>query len=288
MKLLVTGPTGFLGYHLCKSLVKTDLEIVAISRNPPPMERQVNSKKISYITLGEINIDKFIKSGNFEGVIHCATNYGRDDNTLDTLQTNLTFPLSILLSSIKANVSFFINTDTILDKRVNSYSLSKNQFLDWLYYFQNKICCLNLSLEHFYGPGDSDGKFTSFIIRELINNVETIPLTQGKQKRDFIYIADVVSAFECVIKNINNFKKGSVHELQIGSGENTSIYDFVNLAKEITLNYNTILDFGSIPYRENEVMESEVDLKLISSLGWKPKVSLKKGLELTIAGELKS
>ena len=288
MKLLVTGPTGFLGYHLCKSLVKTDLEIVAISRNPPPMERQVNSKKISYITLGEINIDKFIMSGNFEGVIHCATNYGRDDNTLDTLQTNLTFPLSILLSSIKANVSFFINTDTILDKRVNSYSLSKNQFLDWLYYFQNKICCLNLSLEHFYGPGDSDGKFTSFIIRELINNVETIPLTQGKQKRDFIYIADVVSAFECVIKNINNFKKGSIHELQIGSGENTSIYDFVNLAKEITLNYNTILDFGSIPYRENEVMESEVDLKLISSLGWKPKVSLKKGLELTIAGELKS
>ncbi|MDA9688373.1 NAD(P)-dependent oxidoreductase [Gammaproteobacteria bacterium] len=288
MKLLVTGPTGFLGYHLCKSLVKTDLEIVAISRNPPPMERQVNSKKISYISLGEINIDKFIKSGNFEGVIHCATNYGRDDNTLDTLQTNLTFPLSILISSIKANVSFFINTDTILDKRVNSYSLSKNQFLDWLYYFQNKICCLNLSLEHFYGPGDSDGKFTSFIIRELINNVETIPLTQGKQKRDFIYIADVVSAFECVIKNINNFKKGSIHELQIGSGENTSIYDFVNLAKEITLNYNTILDFGSIPYRENEVMESEVDLKLISSLGWKPKVSLKKGLELTIAGELKS
>ena len=49
-----------------------------------------------------------------------------------------------------------------------------------------------------------------------------------------------------------------------------------------------MLDFGAIPYRENEVMESEVDLKLISSLGWKPKVSLKKGLELTIAGELKS
>ncbi|MAJ43561.1 MAG: epimerase [Candidatus Marinimicrobia bacterium] len=288
MKLLVTGPTGFLGYHLCKSLVKTDLEIVAISRNPPPLERQVNSKKISYISLSEINIDRFIKSSNFKGVIHCATNYGRDDKTLDTLQTNLTFPLSILLSSIKANVSFFINTDTILDKRVNSYSLSKNQFLDWLYYFQNKICCLNLSLEHFYGPGDSDGKFTSFIIRELINNVETIRLTQGKQKRDFIYIADVVSAFECIIKNINNFKKGSIHELQIGSGENTSIYDFVNLAKEITLNYNTMLDFGAIPYRENEVMESEVDLKLISSLGWKPKVSLKKGLELTIAGELKS
>jgi nucleoside-diphosphate-sugar epimerase len=288
MKLLITGPTGFLGYNLCKSLVKTNIEIVALSRNPPPLERRVNSKKISYITLDEINIDKFIESGNFKGVIHCATNYGRDDKTLDTLQTNLIFPLSIILSSIKANVAFFINTDTILDKRVNSYSLSKNQFLDWLYYFQDKICCLNLSLEHFYGPGDSDGKFTSFIIKELINNVETIPLTQGKQKRDFIYITDVVSAFLCVIENINNFKKGSVHELQIGSGKNTSIYDFVSLAKKITLNYNTNLDFGAIPYRENEIMESAVDLNLISSLGWKPKVSLKKGLKLTITGEIKS
>lgn len=286
MKLLITGPTGFLGYNLCKNLVDSPQEIFAISRNTPPKERRVDSENIRYFLLKDINIQEFIESNSINGVIHCATNYGRDNNTLDTLEANLTFPISILLSSIKANVDFFINTDTILDKRVNSYSLSKKQFLDWLYYFKDQITCLNLSLEHFYGPGDSDGKFTTYIIRELINNAKSIDLTPGMQKRDFIYIDDVVSAFQCVIQNVHKFHRNDIYDIQIGSGTNTSIFDFVNLAKNITANSNTNLNFGAIDYRKDEVMESNVDLKMITSMGWKPEVSLENGLEITIKNEL--
>lgn len=287
MKLLITGPTGFLGYSLCKSLVNFDYDIYAISRNPPPTQRRVDSHRIEYFLLKDINIDNFIRSKGINGVVHCATNYGREDNTLDTLQANLTFPLSILLSSITANVDFFINTDTILDKRVNSYSLSKKQFLDWLYYFQKETICLNLSLEHFYGPGDSMGKFTSFIIKELLNKASLIDLTPGEQKRDFIYIDDVVSAFSSVIKNVHKFNRNSLHDIHIGSGVNTSIFDFVHLAKDICKNNITELNFGAISYRENEIMESNVNLKLIKSMGWKPNVSLEKGLRMTIENELK-
>jgi CDP-paratose synthetase len=286
MRLLITGPTGFLGFNLCKKLVDSDIEIYAISRNLPPLSRKVESKNINYFQLEEINIDEFILKNNINGVIHCATNYGRNDNALDTLQANLTFPLTILLASIKADVEFFINTDTILDKRVNSYSLSKKQFLDWLYYFKSNINCFNLSLEHFYGPGDSDGKFTTYIIRELVKNTKQINLTPGKQKRDFIYIDDVVSAFICIIDVIKNYKTGEIHNIQIGSGVNTSIYDFANLVKNIVGNNNTNLNFGAIPYRENEVMQSDVNLVNILKLGWLPKVSLQKGLEKTIKHEL--
>jgi nucleoside-diphosphate-sugar epimerase len=160
------------------------------------------------------------------------------------------------------------------------------QFLDWLYYFKSNINCFNLSLEHFYGPGDSDGKFTTYIIRELVKNTKQINLTPGKQKRDFIYIDDVVSAFICIIDVIKNYKTGEIHNIQIGSGVNTSIYDFANLVKNIVGNNNTNLNFGAIPYRENEVMQSDVNLDNILKLGWLPKVSLQKGLEKTIKHEL--
>ena len=286
MRVLVTGPTGFLGYNLCKKLIDSETEIYAISRNLPPLSRKVESKNINYFQLEDINIDEFISKNKINGIIHCATNYGRNDNALDTLQANLTFPLTVLLASIKANVEFFINTDTILDKRVNSYSLSKKQFLDWLYYFKNNINCLNLSLEHFYGPGDSDGKFTTFIIKEIIKNTKQIDLTPGQQKRDFVYIDDVVSAFISIIEAVKNYKRGKIHNIQIGSGVNTSIYDFANLVKNIIGNNTTNLNFGAIPYRENEVMQSDVNLDNILKLGWRPKVSLKEGLKKTIKNEL--
>lgn len=286
MRVLVTGPTGFLGYNLCKKLIDSETEIYAISRNLPPLSRKLESKNINYFQLEDINIDEFISKNKINGIIHCATNYGRNDNALDTLQANLTFPLTVLLASIKANVEFFINTDTILDKRVNSYSLSKKQFLDWLYYFKNNINCLNLSLEHFYGPGDSDGKFTTFIIKELIKNTKQIDLTPGQQKRDFVYIDDVVSAFISIIEAVKNYKRGKIHNIQIGSGVNTSIYDFANLVKNIIGNNTTNLNFGAIPYRENEVMQSDVNLDNILKLGWRPKVSLKEGLKKTIKNEL--
>ena len=287
MHLLITGPTGYLGYNLCKSLAKTDIIVHAISRNAPPASRKVKSSNIFYYKLADIDIDKLIDINDIDGVIHCATSYGRDDDTLGTLQANLIFPLSILLKSIESKVQFFINTDTILDKRVNLYSLSKKQFLDWLYYFKSDINCFNLSLEHFYGPGDSVGKFTTFIIKELQNKTEYIDLTPGQQKRDFIYIDDVVSAFLCVINSVDKFEKGSIHDLQIGSGVNTSILDFVKLASKLTGNQDTKLNFGAIPYRDNEIMKAEVNLDMINLLGWKPKISLEEGLKKTIENELK-
>ena len=71
--------------------------------------------------------------------------------------------------------------DTILDKRINSYSLSKKQFLDWLDFFSEEIVCINILLEHFFGAFDSPSKFTTFIIKELINrNYDVIIAADGR------------------------------------------------------------------------------------------------------------
>ena len=52
---------------------------------------------------------------------------------------------------------------------------------------------------HMFGENDAPGKFVPFIIKEIINNVPTLDLTPGNQTRDFIYVKDVVFAFEHVI-----------------------------------------------------------------------------------------
>ncbi len=50
----------------------------------------------------------------------------------------------------------------------------------------------------------------------------------------------------------------------------------------------TRLNFGMLPYRENEIMESHVDISMLLKLGWQPQISLVEGLKYTIDQERSS
>ena len=220
-------------------------------------------------------------------VLHCATDYGRKQvDPIKIIEANLILPLNILHAATRNGVRAFINTDTILDKGVSDYSLSKKQFLDWLESYSNKIIAINVALEHFYGPSDDPSKFVTYIIHSLLSEVSCIQLTEGLQKRDFIFIDDVVSAFLLIIKNVPSFNN-QLYRFEVGSNQPVQIRRFVELVKRISENDNTVLDFGAIPYRINEVMSSDVNIIELEKLGWKPEISLVDGITRTINFEKK-
>ena len=106
-------------------------------------------------------------------------------------------------------------------------------------------------------------------------------MTLGEQKRDFVYIDDVVAGFMLIIEKACQFGKG-YFKFEIGSGRLISIKDFVLKIKELTRNTATKLNFGAIPYRENEAMLYKIDLDEIKKLGWVCEYSLEDGLKKTI------
>jgi nucleoside-diphosphate-sugar epimerase len=59
----------------------------------------------------------------------------------------------------------------------------------------------------------------------------------------------------------------------------------MSLLVRLADNKNTHLDFGAIPYRENEAMETHVDLSGLRALGWSSRIPLEEGLKRTIAAE---
>ncbi len=73
-------------------------------------------------------------------------------------------------------------------------------FVEWLKYFSDRIKVVNLKLEHMYGPKDDDSKFVTWITNQMLNNISSIDLTEGTQKRDFIYIDDVVDAYMLMLE----------------------------------------------------------------------------------------
>lgn len=288
--ILLTGATGFLGSYLLKGLLEnTDYGIIILKRSFSDIfriEDLLKNPRVKVYDVDNNKLEKVFEENEIETIIHCATNYGRKkESVFEIINSNFMFPLTLLELAVDNGVKNFINTDTTIDKNVNFYSLSKKQFLDWLREFSSKIKTINMQLEHFYGPFDSDTKFPTFIIHQLLKNVDNINLTKGEQKRCFVYVEDVVNAFLTVIKNIDIIDK-QFNNFEVSSEENIAIKDFVLLAKELTGNSHTKLNFGALDYRENELMESKTDIFAMKRLGWYPKVGLRKGLQKLIDSEV--
>jgi CDP-paratose synthetase len=284
--ILMSGATGFLGSNILKILLKRNYKVVILKRSFSDVWRIKDIiKEVKYFNLGEISIEDIFQNVDVDIILHCATNYGRGETDLfNVIEANLLMPLRLLEIGKKNGVKCFINTDTILDKRVNYYSLSKSQFKSWLEMNSDNLICINVLLEHFYGPFDDKTKFVSLVVDKLLSDAERIDFTKGEQKRDFIYIDDVVGAFSKILDNAFNLKKG-FYNYEIGTNDPVEIKQFVKMIQKISGNSKTKLNFGAIPYRKNEVMVSKVDVTEITKLGWKPRYSLKEGLAETIKKE---
>ncbi|KAA0257626.1 NAD(P)-dependent oxidoreductase [Deferribacter autotrophicus] len=282
--ILITGATGFLGSHLTEQFLKDRYKVIILKRSYSNIWGIKDFiKDIIFYDIDRIDLETVFKENKIDFIVHTATLYGRKNERIsEIVKANLNFPLEILELAVKFNIKYFINTDTTLPKNTNSYSLSKYQFKEWLFLFSDKLKVLNIKLEHFYGEKDDKTKFVIWIIEQLTNNVKEIKLTQGEQKRDFIYIEDVKTFYSFLLQSIENFGNG-FYEYEIGSGKATTIKELVLKIKELTGNTETNLNFGAIPYRKNEIMFSQADIsKAKKDFGWEPKYSLEKGLKRTI------
>ena len=125
----------------------------------------------------------------------------------------------------------------------------------------------------------------NFIMKNLYNNVNSVDLSSGIQKRDWIYLDDVVSAYEIVLKNKHLFQKGCYYHFEVGTGKTTSLKEFVETLKKIT-GSSTKLMFGKCEMNRNELMSSCADNKDLLEIGWKPVYDIETGLKKLCEGYL--
>ena len=283
--ILLTGATGFLGSYLAKALI-VDHNIYA-TRRPTSAFHNVNEivDSIHWIDVSTDEVEAAFREISFQAVIHCATQYGRrQTSNIETIETNLMLPLRLLELCQTSNTAIFINTDTVLDKRMSYYTFSKSQFREWMKFCSQRLVCVNIELEHFFGAGDDDSKFVTWLIHSLLKGEKKLDLSPGLQTRSFIHVNDVVSAFLLLIEAAAKFDNG-FYNFQVGSTESLMIRDFVTLVKDLTGNKVTSLNFGALPYRQNEVMRIEIDTNPLRQLGWSEKLTTREGLILTIETE---
>lgn len=281
--LVLTGATGFLGSHLLEALLSKGYSVTILKRSTSDTWRidhyldQINSYDVD-----QVNVEEAFKREKVDAVIHTACSYGRHGQQAhEVIEANLLFGLRVLDAAISFNCGAFFNTDTLLPKYLNAYSLSKNQFTEWLRKRSDEIKAVNLKLEHMYGPGDDQTKFVPWLVSQLEQGVARVPLTKGTQERDFIYIDDVVSAYIVALENVCQFRRYT--EFDVGTGRLTSLRKFVEAIYSTHQDLNretaTQLGFGDIELREGEMMTVNVNNEALRALGWTPKISQAEGLK---------
>lgn len=177
------------------------------------------------------------------------------------------------------------------------YALAKIAGIEmcWSYNRQYGTQYLAAMPTNLYGPGDNYDLEKSHVLPALIrkmheaknnNATEVVIWGTGKPKREFLYNEDMAKA--CVyLMNLDDEKYqtylgvGKANEqnapvINIGTGEDQTIAELAQLVADV-VGYS-----GKLVYDETKpdgTMRKLLDVSRIKSLGWKPSVDLKTGID---------
>jgi CDP-paratose synthetase len=283
LKIILTGASGFLGSALARHWCNSGHEVSLLLRESSKLDRLNDVHRlcnvIRYTT--DFEIEAFFEMVQPEAVVHTACSYGRAGETdLQLFDSNLRLGI-VLLQALRrvSNPVYFVNTCSALAPEISAYALSKNQFSQWgrmlAKQSNGRLVFLNVLLQHMYGSGDDLSKFTTHVLHACHRNDPELKLTSGEQKRDFIYIDDVVSAYDAILANFNQLDFGK--DIEIGYGSAPTIRQFVETVHWLTKSHTKLL-FGALPYRANEAMHCLANIESMKQLGWKPAFDLNAGI----------
>ncbi|MBQ3289313.1 MAG: GDP-L-fucose synthase [Kiritimatiellae bacterium] len=169
-----------------------------------------------------------------------------------------------------------------LEKTNEGYALAKISGLKLCEFLRRERGLLYHSLmpTNLYGPGDNYDIAGGHVLPTLIRKFETmkdvVPLWgTGSAIREFLHVDDLASAclFALSLDDPPDL-------MNVGSGEEVAIRELAEAVKEATGSTAQITWDSSKP---DGTPRKLCDTSLIRSLGWKPRISLKEGLAMTVA-----
>lgn len=276
MVIFISGASGYLGSNLVKALSKEHC-VFALVRETSSIER-IKDIDVNLIYVDDVKeLERSFEAYCPDIIINTAALYGRKGESLTALVTaNIDFPIKLYELANKYNSKAFIHTGTSLPDDISQYALTKNTFVKLAKFnSEYKPKFIDITLEHFYGPNDDNSKFTSYVINSCLAG-DKLTLTHGLQQRDFIYIDDVITAYKTLVDNLD--KLGQCETISVGSGTAPTIKEFVEMVHTCS-GSKSMLEFGAVAMRSNEIMYSCANTSRLNTLGWTSKINLKDGVQ---------
>jgi nucleoside-diphosphate-sugar epimerase len=288
-RVLVTGASGFVGRHVLSPLRERGFEVHAVARRAPATAASIWHEAD---LLDSVQVDRLVQEVEPTHLLHLAwtTAHGRfwdaHDN-LDWIAATLRLVREFReAGGVRAVVagscaeydwsgdccgagtalapatlygSAKHATRTVLERYAETSGLA----LAW-----GRIFFL-------FGPGEQPTRVVPAAAATLAAG-EPFPSTEGRQVRDFLYVADVASAFAALV---DSDVQGA---FDVGTGEGLTLRDLLLVLERLS-GREGLVRFGAVPSRPEPARIVADSRRLRDELGWRPAVTLEQGLALTLA-----
>ncbi len=307
MSVIVTGVAGFIGSHLTEKLIEDGYEVIGIDNFHSYYSRRIKERNLEHIRKKEKEYDGIMhffentimdkdflrkirkKFSNFSYIFHFAAVAGvrySIENPEEYFRVNTTGTLNMLLTFREADKFIFASSSSVYGdvpeknlpvsenynlNPISPYALSKKhaeEIVSMLSEIHNLPYTI---LRYFsvYGPRQRpDEVFTKFIVRALKEQPLEV-YGDGKQKRDFTYISDIVKG------TILAAEKGD-GVYNIGTGRRVDVITIIEILREILGDVKVTY----LPKAPGDVRNTEADIKKAKKeLGYVSEIKMEEGTE---------
>jgi UDP-glucose 4-epimerase len=314
-KYIVTGCAGFIGSHLTEGLLRDGHEVVGVDNLSSGLEKNMekfsDSPNFKFVyaditSWSQLSKNLFSFRGAI-GVFHVA-GFSRIQPSIHSpelcMNTNINGTMNVLemmrvldIKSIVYSASSsrygLKNVSPLKENMVcdclNPYSVSKYS-AELLCQTWGKIYGINnVSLIYFnvYGPrtpvniGAYSPVIGLFFKQGLKDKQPLTVVGDGKQRRDFTYVGDVVAANIKAMSKLETAPETvSGESINVGTGTNNTILEIAQKVKKILTPSVKGIKVVHIPPRQGESVETLADnSKAKELIEWSPSVSLDEGIE---------
>ena len=307
-KVVVTGCSGFIGFHLSNSLLDSDHTVIGIDSLNNAYDVKLKQKRLEELNkkenflflnnnLSQKNSLDEVKKHELTTFYHLAARAGVrqsfldpnsyiEDNTLATANiSNFCKEMSVQDLILASTSSIYGDSGENLmveekDEKIKPPSVYASTKLsgESLSKIILEDANTNLIISRFftvYGPfGRPDMSILRFI-HWIINDEKVQVFGDGEQRRSFTYVKDVVDA----LLKMSGLEKS--HTFNVGSNMTVSLNDVIKLIEEYSGKIANIENLERA-YKDPDVVRPNLE-NIKKTIGWEPTTKIEEGVEKTVA-----
>jgi len=301
--ILVTGGTGLVGSHLTEKLLELGanvfvLDVVVLPKSYFETQKLAEKAKVLLVDLRDFaKVKQAIEENKIDYIFHLGAQVlvtAAYDDPLETLNANIMGTAHVLeaarqlgtvtgilvASSDKAYGKDCVDVkETQLLNGDHPYDVSKT-CTDLIATSYFKTYGLPVAVARFgniFGPGDLYfSRIVPGTMQALINNSELEIRSNGKFRRDYLYVKDVAEGYVKMAENIANIRGEAFN---FSTNWNFSV---IGLVEKIGNILNQKVNYKIVDSQKNEIPEQSLNWdKAKKVLGWEPHYTLEASIGQT-------